>query len=92
MHACVCGTHGGQKRLSDPVEPQLQETALTRVGAGNPTWVLCKGGKHFLTTVPSPQPLTPFIINIKEICGYRTFKTPSFDCIYIGITSFSWQL
>lgn len=23
MHVCVCGSHGGQKRLSDPVELQL---------------------------------------------------------------------
>lgn len=37
MHVCVFGNHGDQKRLSDPVELQLQETELTNVGARNPT-------------------------------------------------------
>ena len=36
----VCG---GQKRALDPLELELKMAMSYHVGAGNQTWVLCKG-------------------------------------------------
>lgn len=40
----LCGTHGGQKRGLDPLEPEL-EMVMSLVHAGNLTWVLYKNNK-----------------------------------------------
>lgn len=59
LHVCICTTcvsivHGGQKKLSNPLELKLQIIVIRHVGAGNQIWVLCK--KVPLTPGPPLQP------------------------------------
>ena len=42
MHVCVlhaCSVHGGQKRVSDPLELESQTVVSCQVGAGHQTQV-----------------------------------------------------
>ena len=44
---CMPGTYRGQKRASDPVEPDLETAVSCSVGAGNQTQVLWKSSQCF---------------------------------------------
>lgn len=52
LHVSI--VHGGQKRLSNPLELKLQIIVIRHVGAGDQIWVLCK--KVPLTPGPPLQP------------------------------------
>lgn len=42
---CMLSACGGQKRTSDPLEPELQMVVTHHVGAGNQTWDLWKSSQ-----------------------------------------------
>lgn len=45
MYDVPVSVEGGQKKVSDPVEPQLQTVVNLFVGVGNQILVLCKNSK-----------------------------------------------
>lgn len=58
MHTvCMPDTYGGQKRASDPLEPQSQAVVSHHVGARAQTQVLCKTAIAFNLRAVSPVPL-----------------------------------
>lgn len=50
----VCGIHGSQKRVMDPLRLELQTVMRCHVGAENGTWILEQ--QMLLTTEQSLQP------------------------------------
>lgn len=44
---CMPRDHRGQKKVSYPLELELQVFLSNHVGAGNKTWVLCKSSQFF---------------------------------------------
>lgn len=44
--ACVHSAHGGQKRVLDLLELELQDTVGLHVGTGHPTQILCKSSVY----------------------------------------------
>lgn len=43
---CACNTHRGQRRISEPLELELQMAVNSHVGAGKWSQVLCKSSKY----------------------------------------------
>lgn len=55
-YPCVLGACGGQERVLDPLEQELQTVFSYRMGAGNWSWVFGRAADAFNRWAISPDP------------------------------------
>lgn len=46
MCVCVHSVHGGQKRVLDLLELELQDIIVLHMDTGHLTWILCKSSMY----------------------------------------------